>query len=487
MKQESNTFCLQKTGIDDFKCYYYLLGEELNRLLQTENEVKGFARAAQERGAILHPTMYAGAVSSGRVTREALDELKRTLMAQLDGLPPCDGMLFAMHGAWTAEDEDDADGEILTAIRDKLGGSIPLVVTFDSHANVTRHMVEQVDGLVGFRTFPHIDFAETGYRAARLLFSIIDRGITPSIGFAKVPMITPAENQQTYRGPMHELWQEALAVEQRDPALVVSLFAVQPWLDVSEMGFSAVVVGDNPAATEQEARRLGEIMWRKRKEFDVQLYSVTEILKLMEQRRSGTDSPIVVSDSADSPGAGSPGDSNYVLRQLLQYGAEQRFDCLLCMVDASASAIAANTPVGSRIALTVGHTLSPDMGEPLDIEGVVTVAKLSGKFRFVGGSAANMEANMGCCAVIAIGKISLLLMEYPTLTGDPAMYRSVGLEPMKADLVLVKSANQFRAEFERLTERIYILDTPGASTANLLGLPFVNVPRPMYPFDDNFR
>jgi microcystin degradation protein MlrC len=125
------------------------------------------------------------------------------------------------------------------------------------------------------------------------------------------------------------------------------------------------------------------------------------------------------------------------------------------------------------------------MGSPTSIEGVVTYTG-EGKFLFGGGTIANLEANMGQCAVISIGKLSLLLMENPTFTGDPAMYRSVGLEPLDSDLVLVKSATQFRAEYESIANRIYILDTPGASTANLLSLPFVKIPRPMYPFDNDF-
>lgn len=483
--QESNTFCERAGSLTDFQRYYFLLGEEMCEPQLAENELSGFRKALEEQGATLVPTIYAQAVSSGRIDRHSLNELKQLLLTQLDQIPAdCDGVLFALHGAWVAEDNDDADGEIIEAIRLKVGKYVPIVITLDSHANITRRITDHVDALVGYRTFPHIDYTETGYRAANLLFSIIRGEVKPHMEMRKVPMIVPAENHQTYRGPMWELWQEARQAEQRGDALCTSLFAVQPWLDIEEMGFTTVVVGTDEASASAEAERLADLMWSKRKQFDVTLYSVPQILAMLEEHKP--DGPVIISDSADSPGAGSPGDSNFVLTRLLEHGAEAKYNCLLSMVDAQAARHAWEAGEGVNVRLTVGYSISNSIGAPIEIEGMVSHAG-DGKFRFGGGMVANLEANMGKCAVVRIGGISLLLMENPTFTGDPAMYRSVGLEPTQADLVLVKSANQFRAEYENLSELIFILDTPGASTANLASLPFHNIPRPMYPFDDDFR
>ncbi len=481
--QESNTFSSARSQVEDFRRYYFRVGEELFAEQKVENEFSGAKRAALEQGVTWHPTLYAQAVSSGPVRRAALDELKGLLQTQLNLIPKCDGVLFHLHGAWVAEDSDDADGEIVTLLRKHVGPDIPIVITLDSHANVTQTIINNVNGLVGYRTFPHIDYADTGFRAANLLFSIVRKEINPHISFTKVPMIVPAENQQTYRGPMFDLWEEAVAGERDGASMLTSLFAVQPWLDVAEMGFTAVTIGPNAERAVAEADRLGALAWSKRQEFDVELYSVHQVVAaVLEEKPDGF---VIISDSADSPGAGSPGDSNFVLRKLLELGAEKQLSCLLSMVDAPAARRAAEAGPGSTIRLQVGHTISMEMGSPIEIEGTVAYVG-DGKFLFGGGTVANLEANMGRCAVVSIGKLSLLLMENPTFTGDPAMYRSVGLEPLQSDIVLVKSANQFRAEYEPLASRIYILDTPGASTANLLSLPFVKIPRPMYPFDNNF-
>jgi hypothetical protein len=68
-----------------------------------------------------------------------------------------------------AEHADDAEGELLARVRDLIGDNMPLVASLDLHANVTRRMLSIADALVAYRTYPHIDMAETGERAAELL------------------------------------------------------------------------------------------------------------------------------------------------------------------------------------------------------------------------------------------------------------------------------------------------------------------------------
>lgn len=186
--------------------YFYREGNEMLADDAPANELSGVVRAAREQGANVLPTLAAHACSSGPIQRTALDRLKQSLLDRIEAYPEVDGILLSMHGAWVAEDHDDADGEILSAVREKVGQDVPIVVTLDSHANVTRTIVEQADAIVGYRTFPHIDYAETGYRAAQLLFSILRDGLKPHVKFVKVPMIVPAEAHVTYENPMRDLW-----------------------------------------------------------------------------------------------------------------------------------------------------------------------------------------------------------------------------------------------------------------------------------------
>ncbi|MBM7568385.1 M81 family metallopeptidase [Paenibacillus sacheonensis] len=480
--QESNTFSPYRSGLEDFRGNIHLLGEEMLGL-EIENEVRGSLQALQDNGAEALPTLCLYAVSAGRFGGADFSALEQLMTERvLAAAEECDGVFFAMHGAMSAEGCDDVEGRLSGIIRSLIGDK-PFVLSLDLHANITREMVRHPDAIVGYRTFPHTDFYETGYRATELLLSMLRTGRRPSMAYRKIPMIIPAENQQTMYGPFAELWAEASAGEADGMSAVTSIFPVQCWLDVEESGASVIVVGEDREKAEQEADRMAALFWDKRHAFDVQLHSVAEIVELARRLR-GTEGPIVISDSADSPGAGSTGDSAAVLRQLLACGAEKDMNALLVVTDAPAVAAAIDAGVGREVSLSIGHTLNP-AGEPIAVRG--TVVRIGdGRFRLGGGHAKNTVARMGRCVVLEIGRISLLIGERAVFSGDPSMYRTMGLEPTAADIVMVKSASQFRADYDALSRHIYILDTPGSSPANIRSLPFEKLARPFYPFDDDF-
>ena len=47
-------------------------------------------------------------------------------------------------------------------MRKVIGPDLPLVVSLDLHANVTPEMVAHADALIAYRTYPHVDMADTG-------------------------------------------------------------------------------------------------------------------------------------------------------------------------------------------------------------------------------------------------------------------------------------------------------------------------------------
>jgi microcystin degradation protein MlrC len=91
---------------------------------------------------------------------------------------------------------------------------------------------------------------------------------------------------------------------------------------------------------------------------------------------------------------------------------------------------------------------------------------------------------MGAWAVVESGTLSVLVTERPAPTFDPECYRRAGLEPERADIVVVRSATLFRAGWEGLFSEALILDLPGASTPRLDTLELVRAPRPMFPLED---
>jgi microcystin degradation protein MlrC len=480
LKQETNTFAVTATTLADFRAWHLWDDQDVIRHSRgTNTEVAGFLDLLEEAGAEAVPTLATFAMSGGPVTAETVTALRAALIDRLIAARPLDGVLLALHGAMVVEDDDDADGTTIAAVRAAIGPDVPLVVTMDLHANITRRCVEQADVIVGFRTSPHVDLRATGQRAARLLVRWLNGDVRPVMAFAKIPMVVPASTHMHHvPGPFQRLM-DATAAAEGGAVLAASAFTVQPWLDIAEMGFATVVVTDDDAAlARQVACRLAEQAWRERTVFlETRLVAPADAIRVALARADG---PVVLSDCADGTGAGSPGDATAVLAALL--AADPAKPALICVRDPQVAAEAAATGVGGVIDTRVGGKLDSDYNQPVTFRGTVDWAG-SASFRFGGAGYTGVEMEMGPSAVLRWHNVSLLVVSNSVMTVDPALYRAVGLEPATAQIVVVKSHIQFRAGYEEIAKEIILLDSPGMSSDQLTALDFRRVPRPLFPLD----
>ena len=483
--EESNTFVRQRADLQHFRATQLLYGADVvARLRGTRAEIGGFLDVLEPAGIEIVPTVAANAVSSGPVTREAFEHVKASFLDRLRAAGPVDGVLLALHGAMVLEDAPDGEGELLAAIREAIGPGTPLVATLDLHGTITPRMVQEADALVGYDTYPHIDLYETGARAAALLLRAARGEVRPVTLFARSPMLVPAEGQGTDDQPMAGLMAEAKRLQARPGVLAVSLFPVQPWLDIPDTGFCVMAVADGARrATEIEpmVRQLAWQAWERRRSFSANLLAVDEAI---HRALSGDGGPFVLSESADSTGSGSPGDGAHILERLLALGVRE--PCLVTVVDAPAVARAIAAGVGNEIATTVGGTLDPRYNRPVPITGRVRILS-DGRFVSSDKKSAGVEFHMGRAAVIEVGRVAVLATERPAFTFDPALYRSVGLEPRDAKIVVVKSPLQFRDGYGGFARACWVVDTPGPSTARVERLDWHHRSRPLFPFDDDFE
>src|SRR5579883_601831 len=477
--QESNTFSPLRSGLDFFRAGCLLFdGESLEAMAERRAELSGFIAASRRAGVELVPTLAAWASSGGPFDARDFQSLTEEFLRRVETAGPVDGVLLALRGAWVAEDHDDADGWLLERVRRIVGPHIPIVVSLDLHANVTKRMVSNVNGLVGYRTYPHIDMFETGERAADLLFTLIRDGLHPAVGICKVPMVVPPENAQTTDGPAGDLMAEVIRLERAPHILSASLFVVQPWLDVAEMGCTVLVATDGDGALAQRrADGLGEHLWNRRHEFQVPLVPPAVAV---ERALSVPRGPVLLVDSADSVSSGAPGDSTAVLRALLDAPAGR--PALVTVVDPEAARQAAWQD-GRTITLPVGGRLDPARHRPVTVSGLARRVP-DGRITFTAGIGDGLSADMGGAAVLQAGDVHILLMEKPVPCYDPALYRAASLEPRDAQVVVVKSPNNFRWTYREIADEWIYVDAPGASTPRLGTLPFRWVPRPLFPLDD---
>jgi microcystin degradation protein MlrC len=483
--EESNTFVRQRADLEHFRGTQLLYGDEIPaRLRGTRSEVGGFLDVLEPAGVEIVPTVAANAVSSGPVTRTAFDHVRDAVLERLAAAGRVDAVLFALHGAMVLEDGPDGEGELLAAIRAAIGPSVPLLATLDLHATITPRMVEEADALIGYDTYPHIDLYETGMKGARLAMRAARGEVRPVALFARSPMLVPAEGMATAGEPMASLLADAKALETRPGVLAVSLFPVQPWLDVPRTGFCVMAVADGHArASEIEpmVRQLAWRAWESRARFRAELLEVDDAIRRALAAEGG---PFILSESADSTGSGSPGDSAHLLERLLALRVGER--CLVTVVDAPAVGRALAAGIGAELATTVGGTLDPRYNRPVAVSGRIRLLS-DGRFTSSDKKSAGVEFQMGRAAVIECGRIAVLVTERPAFTVDPAFYRSVGLEPRDAKIVGVKSPLQFRDGYGGLARACWVIDTPGPSTARLERLAWQRLSRPLFPFDDGFE
>ena len=348
-------------------------------------------------------------------------------------------------------------------------------------------MAAAADVLVGYRTYPHVDQRRTGERAAAPALTAAQGGPRPRTVVQKVPLIVPAETMQTTHGPMHELRAEADWLEAEGAALAVSVFGMQPWLDLPEAGCSIVVVGTEADDAHAHARQLARQLWQRRTAFDVALVSPDAAV---QQALAAERGPVLLVDSADSTSAGSPGDSVAVLQALLDTGcgrpaggASAADLCLVPLVDPPAAAAVHAAGAGETLTLVVGGTLDPERSTSVEVTG--RIERLTdGRFMRKGPAYTGMTMDAGPSAVLAIGAIRLLLMSRTVPTSDPEIYRAASLEPATARIVVVKSPNLFRAAYGSFAQDIILLDTPGVSSPNLHRFNWQRIGRPIYPLDD---
>jgi microcystin degradation protein MlrC len=465
--------------LKDFEDQGLCYGDEVFDRYGEKNELGGFVAAARsEKDVELVPTLRAWAWAGGIVEQSSFDYLKDEFLRRVTDAGNIDGVLVALHGSMVTDQLDDPEGELLDALRRQLGET-PVVATFDLHANMTAVKVESLTALVGYHTSPHTDLFETGRKAATILFSTIREEIRPRIAWRKIPMITPAESHNTMRGPFRDLMDMVGGIERQKGILSASMFAVQPWLDVQELGWSCVVITDDDQEKgEKLAESLAQSAWKARRSF---LVKVTPVTRAIEETRMITGGPVVFCDSADSTNAGSTGDSTVVLRALLE--ADVDYVAIVPMRDPEVVRRITERDIGKTLTLKVGGKLGRKFYEPIEITGIVRTlggGVLTAKSEMVKGT----EDNIGKAVVIEVGKIQILLTENRYLGHDPELFRFMGLEPKDAKVVVVKSPVGFRVSYEPFAKAIFILDTPGASSPNLKMLEFKRARRPLFPLDE---
>src|SRR4029077_20072768 len=148
----------------------FIRGVELIDAVEGFNiPIAGAVKTLHELGHELVPLCWCSAPPSSYVERDAYEKVAGAILEDLEGAGPLDGIYLDLHGAMVAAHVEDGEGELLRRIRTLVGDRIPIVASLDFHTNMTPEMVRYSSAMFGYPTYPHIDMADTGSRAAQLL------------------------------------------------------------------------------------------------------------------------------------------------------------------------------------------------------------------------------------------------------------------------------------------------------------------------------
>lgn len=477
MMHETNTFSPVPTPLASFRP---LAGAAaIAEFEGTNTQLGGFLGAARAAGAEIAVPIAAGAHPSGHVARAAYEEIGETIVGAIRG--GCDAAFLALHGAMVAEHCDDGEGELLRRIRAVAPG-LPVAVGLDFHAHVTAAMAEHATVMTGYRTYPHVDMAQTAERAGRTLLRALDGEVEPRIVWGIRPMLTSTLVHSPSRQPMKDIMDQAIAAEGRGGILAASVFGGFPQADIPHLGCSAVIVCDRQTAAGGALRdRLLDLAWERREAF---LYRGEPLAAQIARARTLEGGPIVLVDHGDNTASGGTQDVMSVVAEALRQGLA---DLVAGPIwDPPAVARLVEAGIGARVTVELGGRVDmPQLGlrgQPLSLTGTVTRIT-DGEFEVTGPMATGTRIRMGRTAVLDTGAMQIVVAERRAEPFDLGVFTHCGIDPRQKRYVLIKSRQHFRAGFEPIARHIVLCDGDGCTSSDLSRFSYRRRRRPLYPFE----
>lgn len=429
--------------------------------------VSGFIAALQDSGHELVPLLWCSANPSGPVADCAFDAICTQIENLLRNAGPLDALFLDLHGSMVTESLDDAEGELLHRLRRLTGPAMPYVAALDFHAIITQAMIDQTQAMVAYRSYPHVDMAETGARAAHLLQRILDGQIFHA-AWKKLDFLVSMPWQSTLGNePTALIMAQARALETPDRP-EVQFIPGFPNSDTPESGPAILVYAHDPDQAQAGVRALDADIAQRQSAFRGTLYTPDEALAIVLKQPAAR---YILADTQDNPGGGAAGDTTGLVHALLNQRIQGAAVALLC--DPAFALAAHQAGIGASIGLALGGRSRP--GSP-PVTGQFKVLALGdGQLVGTGPFYQGCRMDLGRMARVHIYGIDILVSSRKQQAADQAMFRHLGVEPSRYRILVLKSSVHFRADFAALADQILIVQAPGANTADLHALSYVRL------------
>jgi microcystin degradation protein MlrC len=472
---ETNTYVRDQTQIGDFQV---LRGEQMMKLCSTQTQTGGAIDACVRLESTPVPILQAFAQPSGAISSEAYNTMKTELLERLAQEMPVDGVFLDLHGAGVIDGCADLEADLAEAVRRLVGEAVPVTAAFDLHGNITQRMADALDGVFACHEYPHIDMHERAGEAIELIHDMLAKNYRPTVQVETVPMLMPTTT--TFSGVGKTLRDRVRQFERENPdAIQISLFHGFPYVDVPHVGCHIVITS---RASEDKARLLadevGRELWKQRESFRPLSLSADDAVKAAQ---AAIVKPVVMNETSDNCGGGTPGDGTHLLKAMLDAGLKNA--CFGFIVDAEVANQAHQAGVGSTIEVNLGGKYDDLHGDPLKLQ--VYVKALHDGRCIMQALAKGSRINYGKLARLQVDGMDIVVGSRRSQTFDTEPFLAVGIDVMSKDYVALKSSNHFRAGFEQLAGTIITADPPGLTTHHIEIFNRSTNYQPLWPLDED--
>ncbi|NQW18860.1 MAG: M81 family metallopeptidase [Chloroflexi bacterium] len=483
---ETNTFSTFQVDLQAFQSSGLqregiLRGDQIREFHgDTESCFGGYFEAADKYGFELVPLLFAATDPAGTISSEACESILGEALQMLRDQGPWDGVILNQMGAAVSQEFPDMDGEVARRTRELVGPDVPVIMTLDLHANVSQQMADETDALFIYRTNPHLDARPLAVKACKILVKIINGEIDPVSALEMPPMVISIMKQDTSEEPMTQVIDAV--VEAQDFADIVDTSTGEgyPWSDVNECGTAFYALADgNPEAARNAARYMAQRAWSLREELSAE--SGPSAADAIRDALATPEGPVLLLDAGDNIGAGSAGDSTFILQEALKQGATSY---LTTIRDTEAVATCVNAGIGSDVTLKIGGKQDDLHGEPIEVTGkVVTIS--DGKFEdpepthagwryFDGGTTVVLQTTAGPTIVLVSTRVGNVTRQ---------QFYSLDLRPEEFHIIVAKGVVSPRPAFQKISKKMIVVNTAGATSAALSSFDYRRRRRPLYPFE----
>lgn len=422
--------------------------------------------------------LAAFATPAGDTTRLAYETLRDEILADLRGAMPVDVVMLSLHGAMVADGYPDAEGDLLSRVRELIGPQVPLLAELDLHGHQTQAKLSAADVLIYFKEYPHIDSIDRANELFDIAVGMLDAKLKPCMAMHDCRMLGMFA---TTREPMQSFVKQMKTIEKHPDILSVSLVHGFPWSNMPDIGMHTLVVTNNDKTlAETTAKELAEWLWCNRDEIVIPFVSMENAIETVVSAEPASR-PFVLADTADNTGAGSAGDSTYVLRHLLE-------NCIggfaiAPLWDPVAVALAFEAGTGAQLSMRLGGKSGPASGDPIDCLVNVMSLATDATQPYAGGT-----EQLGNVAWLRIGEVNndakaldVVINTNRVQAFDPRCFSTAGIDPLKPRALIVKSTQHFHAGFSSIAREIIYMATPGCASMNFAEIQHERLLRAVWP------